>query len=622
VKYGLLLATTLAATVGAPMAWASKKKTVYLFDATYLHKPEISDEHYWEEMHFIASIQGVVNRNSPRLYVYFVGGNTGKFDRQWLDYMRNDDDWLRNAEVIELRDLDQLVTTFRDDIKGVVLYDPAVAATSNVASTISGVESLACVRYNPRGGSIYNRMVTDPGGPGLPVVRSLLNSDHKSLFTGRGIIPGTRTPSTGSAKCDAYIWAKERYLDTGKCDPAKIGYYIDSYWITRGGDRSLATLTNHDYFVSNRAFFCDLTCWEDETPNDDPGQPLGADQRTLCAILRSAYDLTAGKRMIHFGGFTPWAFKYTSDGDKTQKRSGVPTEWRLSEIVSCYNAYVDADAIGLSGMANASFFRHYPLKRKYKQELPTIDDLKAKGYLDSSGKVINKKFITIYVGDYDSTAWLYQTLWDNWQDPARGTIPLGWAFNPNLADRFPVGMAMAREKKSELDFFVAGDSGAGYINPGYLLEPRPHSGLPSGLDTWAAHCREYYDRWDLGITGFIIDGYARGIGEAGKDAYAKFSQRGIVAQKIEPQGVHKGMPFIRMNYDLNGPVEECAQTVLRRVDEADGNFLIFRTILRSPSWHKELFDLVKGSAGGGDIEVVDPYTFFTLIKLSSKPLVS
>jgi hypothetical protein len=254
--------------------------------------------------------------------------------------------------------------------------------------------------------------------------------------------------------------------------------------------------------------------------------------------------------------------------------------------------------------------------------LPTIDDLKAKGYLDSSGKVINKKFITIYVGDYDSTAWLYQTLWDNWQDPARGTIPLGWAFNPNLADRFPVGMAMAREKKSELDFFVAGDSGAGYINPGYLLEPRPHSGLPSGLDTWAAHCREYYDRWDLGITGFIIDGYARGIGEAGKDAYAKFSQRGIVAQKIEPQGVHKGMPFIRMNYDLNGPVEECAQTVLRRVDEADGNFLIFRTILRSPSWHKELFDLVKGSAGGGDIEVVDPYTFFTLIKLSSKPLVS
>ena len=34
------------------------------------------------------------------------------------------------------------------------------------------------------------------------------------------------------------------------------------------------------------------------------------------------------------------------------------------------------------------------------------------------------------------------------------------------------------------DWFVAGDSGAGYLNPGNLTPPRAHSGLSSGLAAW------------------------------------------------------------------------------------------------------------------------------------------
>ena len=63
-----------------------------------------------------------------------------------------------------------------------------------------------------------------------------------------------------------------------------------------------------------------------------------------------------------------------------------------------------------------------------------------------------------------------------WTDPARGTIPLSWAFNPNLCARFPLGMAWPRENRRPNDFFVAGDSGAGYLNPGFLSTPRPHIG--------------------------------------------------------------------------------------------------------------------------------------------------
>jgi hypothetical protein len=80
-------------------------------------------------------------------------------------------------------------------VKGVVLYDPAVPATSNIASTIAGVESLLPVAYRPAGGatSVYSQLVTS----GLLQVK-------QSLV---GMFNGNRT---GSAKCDAYLWAKEK----------------------------------------------------------------------------------------------------------------------------------------------------------------------------------------------------------------------------------------------------------------------------------------------------------------------------------------------------------------------------------------------------------------------------
>ncbi|NIR00989.1 MAG: hypothetical protein GTN78_12440, partial [Gemmatimonadales bacterium] len=85
---------------------------------------------------------------------------------------------------------------------------------------------------------------------GLPVKVRLVNPDGSSMFAGRGTIPDSSTPSTGSAKCDAYLWAKEKYLDSGKCNPAKMGYYIDAYWLRKpDGYIPNHTLSNHDYFT-------------------------------------------------------------------------------------------------------------------------------------------------------------------------------------------------------------------------------------------------------------------------------------------------------------------------------------------------------------------------------------
>jgi len=568
--------------------------TLYTFDLTYTLKLDRSDpkqrRRIWDHAHFVSSLQGIVNRDGPRLYVYIIGSEDARVDRYWL--MRLQEDWLKGWKIEEIPSLEELVEKFGGEIKGLVAYDEKVAATSNVASTIAGVENLACVRFDRDPDSLFQQLSKK-----LPVQEWLVKQDGTSMF---------------ASKCDAYVWAKEKYLDTGKCNPTKMGYYIDAYWLTNpGGYIPNHTLSNHDYFIAQKGFFFDLGPWDDETPVDDPNQPLGTDVKTLQAIMRSVWEQTKGAAMIHVGGFTPWDKKYTDHAGAGGKHGGVPTEWRYAEIISCFNGFMDADALGLGCMANASVFQHYPLEERYPQKLPTVADLEARGLI-KDGKVAAKSYVTIYVGDYDSAAWLYHRIPDLWDDPTRGSIPLGWAFNPNLADRFPPGMAYTRKTKSPNDFFVAGDSGAGYLNPGHLQEPRQYSGLPSGVKTWTEHCRKYYRQWDLSVTGFVIDGYGPPMSEETLDAYTTFSENGIVAQKIDRVGVYKGMPFIRMSDDLVGPPDESAQLVLGRLTDQKPEFFIFRTILWSPTAHKRLFEAIKES--GKNVEIVDPYTLMLLIK--------
>ena len=146
-----------------------------------------------------------------------------------------------------------------------------------------------------------------------------------------------------------------------------------------------------------------------------------------------------------------------------------------------------------------------------------------------------------------------------------------------------------RETATANDYFAAADNGAGYLNPGMLQEPRPISGLPSGLDVWAAHCSKYYHRWGLTITGFIIDGYAPGLNQQGLDAYARFSPHGIVPQKIPLLLLHQQMPVIRAGWDVNqGDPAEAASVIVAQIKSRPVPFHWFRNILKSPRWYVRL----------------------------------
>lgn len=93
-----------------------------------------------------------------------------------------------------------------------------------------------------------------------------------------------------------------------------------------------------------------------------------------------------------------------------------------------------------------------------------------------------------------------------YRDPALRKNPLMWCFNPNLSDRIPMTFHFIYQRFTENDYFASGDSGAGYNNPALLYEPRPYSALPDGSEENIRHNQYYFDKFDLGIVGFIING--------------------------------------------------------------------------------------------------------------------
>ena len=598
-------------------------KRIGIFDLSYTLLADLSTEARintaWDDVHTVATLQGIVNRNEPKLYVFFVKEKQNDIDAYWWNKYRAEGEWLAQKDTVQYFTIEELFNAYKPVIKGAVVYDESVASTSNVASAVAGIENLVAIRFDQRPGSLYSRLVLS--GPKLKVKKWLINSDGTPLFSGKGIIPGTNRESSGSLKNDPYIWFIENYLKKGKCNTEFAAYYIDQYWKKRpqAAPRNHHTLSNHDFFVSKKAFFFDLSPWGDEPATDDPDQPVGCDLETLKEFLLLAYNQNKAEKICYIGGFPAWAYKYTMHANG--KHNDVPTEWEFSRIISAYNAMKDADAIGYGAMANASFWQHFPLQSKYEQTWVSHEELKLKGLLTDDGKVNinNRNFLIFYVGDYDASSWITQRTPSIWDDLNRGKIPMMWCISPVLQERAPMVLHNFRKTATPNDYFAAADNGAGYLMPGMLQEPRGISGLPSGLNAWANHCKKYYDKWGLTVTGFVIDGQAPGLNEEGLDCYASFSPNGIVPQKIPMMLLHNNMPVLRADWDINNadPVK-AAEIIVKRISERGKTipFHWFRNILKTPTWYVNVMEEV--AKQDQNIVLLDAPSFFELLRIYLK----
>lgn len=553
---------------------------LYVYDMSYVLKNGVDTiegrKRRFDTEFAIAALQGLANRTGPNLFV-----KLNDADDLWLSRLREPGNWLANKTIITIPDLATLFRTFSHCYKGAVVWDPDVYATSNVATTVAGADDLIPILYDTGSESMYSQLVT--GATGIPVRVDLVGK-----FTGTGTIWDTNISSTGSKKNDAYVWARTKYLETGKSNPSLLQYVIDAYWVYKAAfgldDASRAMC---DYIIRNKGFAFDLGVWDDEKPVDDPDQRLGLDLETHKSILAAAANRAPG--MIQYLGFVPWPVKYSNHGDAGGKHGPVDSEWEQVRLISYYNAYMEPDCP--PQVVNASIHSQFPLPDRLTQNAKlSWTDLRKLGYIDSRNNVSALNYLNLYMGDYDGSTWMVRLA--KWDDLNRGKYPVSWAFNPNLLQISASIFEYYNRTRTGNDSFIAGDCGAGYVNPSRVLNDRI-SGLPSAKDKWIDHNLKYYRLTNTKVTGFLINGTAGQLGEDVDQMYARFSVDGTFSwQSWYPQGHHVtgSMPSVVMEPDLSHDVLKDVETLIKLGSISGSKFLTHRTILVSPTYVKDLFD--------------------------------
>jgi hypothetical protein len=652
----LIFLLLLPACALTPTAANPPPKNLYVFDVSNLHlnhyehclgltgqadgcdentPPPAGKSHRdllrdYDTLIFLTTLQGVVNRQRPRLYLNHDTQrlDTPGVDAFWLEKYQEAGQpygWLAQTQIIELADFAAVLDTFADEVRGVVLWDPAVPATLNVATTIAGVEDLAVLRA----GSQITPVVTGR----LEIKKSLVG-----LFQpGAATLPSSTTLSTGSTKVDAYLWAKEKYLDTHRANPFFLAYLLDGWpaahyahhQMTRGGVYAL----ERDYVVQQRGFVFDLSPWPDELPNDDPSQPLGADAAMLKTIVEAA-EMQAGGGLIKIWGYIPWYEKYSSTvGGRHHPSAG---EWESTWLFSQYGGYLQGgggDVFGVA-MANVSVHKFGPTPaRRSASRPPTEADLTAQGYLTPEGKVApGHTFVLFYAGDYDLVHPV-QVLMANyasrpWFDPRRGQIPLAWGFNPGMVEDIPGIMTYLYTTQSDQDYFVASNSGAGYLNPDALSE--------IALLRWLWRTGWYYYDYGYDVQGFLLNGNGAHLSQRRLDAFTFLTPVGILSpdyQTDEPwPRLQRSTPVSAIPpealFGTPDVAAEAVHTVYKRQVLAEGRppFLVFRSAFQSATFLWGVRDRMLAHEAEGRImaddgqvlrpnyTVVDPYTFFFLLR--------
>ena len=571
---------------------------MYLLDVTKaLAKYGDDSVKKYDVFRFTTCLQGLCNREKPNLYILWEPQ-----DKFWLDYMMKEGKFLYGEGLVPVADFEELFKIYAAEIKesGLALWDPAVPSTLNAATVACGVDGVLPVR---------------PDSYAFETIKGITGAevklDLRGRFTGEGKIWETDEDSTGSTKCDAYIWALDKYMD--KTNDSILFFTLDGASWREGewyyGDMGNAFVPNMDYAVQKKAFVFDLFCFDDEAPCDDKTQPIGTDLRTLERILLAQYNKNGGKKITTVCGFNPWHVKYTVSGHKNN-HGEVEAEWHFGEVISAYNCVKDADAAGYCGLADASVYSHFPLKPHYENRKPKPP---------VGGYDKDKTYILFYVGDYDAASWTARFIPRWYKDENLGKIPLMWCFNPNLSDRIPQAFDFIYENYTDNDYFEAGDSGAGYNNPRLLYPPRIFSDLPSGADVNVEHNLKYFEQFDLSVIGFVINGNHKTDTKQMYDL-AKFAKGGVAYNGYgEPAAIVNGVPFMTHTCDIAAEGGDPVRAAHQAVDWMNGapankKFHIFRTILVSPTNHMKIYEEMKKAAPERNIELLDPITFFDYLK--------
>ena len=171
------------------------------------------------EQAFLISLQGVANTGAPRLYFVYPETWAFTYTPSVFDYYKDK----RNYTFSQLKTLEQALKTFREHIKGYVVWDKSVRTSLIVAFTVAGLEKAVVVSEDL-----------------IPIVEE---AGLKQVVDFRGKF-------TGKTDAEIYSWAYDQYWH--RCSRDII--------IWMGGEHGKIMKPGvADWGIYNNSFFNDLS---------------------------------------------------------------------------------------------------------------------------------------------------------------------------------------------------------------------------------------------------------------------------------------------------------------------------------------------------------------------------
>jgi len=391
------------------------------------------------------SLQGLANRSGAHLYLEY-GNYDDPGTRKTNSVQMTEEDWIgKYRDVLKRNDLDNLdhyvaeydleihklkdllagIFKYRDLLGGMVIWDPELLDSVNLALVYAGLQNLIVVHPDH-----------------VKIIQEHYSLEVKADLRGRF-----------NNRVTLYQWMFENLFD--QCTPGKVAHYEPTW--------QRAEFT--DYIVQNKLYSYSLSCFK-------KGGLRSLGQKLLLLLvvgplwLRNFLFTTHLDKLVRVKArvLLGLGSKETRLGTKIQ-RSVKPLPYptifgwhtdRDDELAFMLSISANGLRLGPTFLANNySFHSQLPAKVAFKQHYLTHDNVELE----------DKVYLTFTLSDGDQFTLMNTAEVGNWRMPEHGMVPFNWEVQPLLVELAPALLGYYYRNLTDADMLIAGPSGAGYVIP-------------------------------------------------------------------------------------------------------------------------------------------------------------
>ncbi len=503
-----------------------------------------------DQQGLLVTLQGVVNRTQPRLYLYWGSDPT---NLEWLNTIR-----LPHTIVT---DPWSLFTKYRSEVKGAIVYDPSVPDTVNLATTLAGTKNgviatadLAMSLNLPVLEDLRGRFTSklDVYQWALANVwpqltkrlliaisptnsQAVPNVSWTTLLKVSQPITDASNKATYTADLSAQLGGDGVYVRYQDAYPSDgWGPSVSQVTVTADGTTIASFQPGTD---AEKPFLFDpdssqlASGWRFADGNNyfiyKFTPPAGTQQLTLSTVMWNEYLVTATNTAPSIQVANPnfrdyivatsapvfWLDPEVAEEaalfaqilktvqPDTPYLGWFPQGHEMTGVTLCgQNATV---VVAADFFYNASVFSG--VRATIKDSQPEVE----------KPKLQNKIYLSLTMVEGDNIQYNQHRMRQIWDDPGRGLVPLGWSISVLLLDIAPAMLSYFQQTQTVNDLLVAGPSGAGYTYPavwpaadlpGYAQRSGAYMGK-TGMQVLFAYNRN--GSQDLAFSSSIVDLYKK-----------------------------------------------------------------------------------------------------------------